>query len=80
MAGYDETKDLCVADLGTHGIDAKTNLEIGIYQYNGGAKKVRVTRVTLGKGRDYRKAAGSFTKKEFEEVLGLGPLILEHLK
>jgi hypothetical protein len=54
---YDASKDVLVTDIGAANVDAETVLTIGVYAYNGGTPKLRVTRFTAGAGnKTYREA------------------------
>ena len=71
---YDPTKDVLVADLGQFGEDENNYLEFGIYQYNGGARKLRVTRVTTGKtGKIYRESVAKMNASEFAQFVTMVP-------
>lgn len=48
--GYDASKDKCLLKLDPIQLGSNVRLEIGVYQYNGGAKKVRVLQFTKRAG------------------------------
>lgn len=79
---YDPSKDKCVKQLFSKKIDDKTTLELGIYSYDNGPKKVRMIRIQHAKnGNKYPNSLINLDVESFkafrehieaiEEELGL---------
>jgi hypothetical protein len=67
VSDYDEAKD---SELGTQQV-AKTKygyIEVKVYSYNGGERKVQLNRVKLTKERGGYQKIGRLTKGEFTQI------------
>lgn len=66
---YDSSKDVKIKDLGAIEIDPTTKIEMGVWKYNGGEAKIRVSKVTIGKKGDvYRESLAKCTLDEWQMV------------
>lgn len=68
---YDQSKDKLVKHYGVIKMNETTNLEVGVWQYNGGEPKVRVTKHTQNGSNIYREAIVKTTVAEWDEIVKL---------
>ena len=66
---YDATKDVMVQDIGAANVDADSMITMGVFQYNGGPPKLRVTRFSAGaNGKTYHEAVVKVTLAEWRII------------
>ncbi len=67
---FDETKDKLIAGPTALGLDAKTDLEVSLYSYDGGPPKIHISRIAENKsgGKIYAKL-GRITPEEWRELV-----------
>jgi hypothetical protein len=69
MMAYDPSKDKQIKDYGGIQLDEDTALEIGMWQYNGGPKKIRATKVTRSGTNTYREVLIKASMIEWNIIL-----------
>jgi hypothetical protein len=68
MAGYDESKDILVREVGAFDTD-NGQIRVGLFRYNNGPLKVGIQRVGVRKsGEEWTRSLGRITLDEAQKL------------
>lgn len=75
---YDPAKDKLVAKIMEQD-DERDTIDISVYQYNGGPKKIRFQRISEGRRGTYHDTLAKMTKDEFQLLINNADAIMSAL-